>query len=239
VMMVRTLSAAALLGALLGAAPAFEVASIKPAGPSPMNHISSRMSVSQGRLLYTNVSLRDLLKEAFRLQDDQISGPDWIRVVRFDILAKLPAGVPSSQVPTMLQALLTDRFRLASHRQTKELPIYTLTVSKGGPKLPAAASSTGVKDTSGRSGHHATGKVTMERFADFLSRQLSRPVLDKTGLEGTFEIALDWAGDADAGASGPSLFTAVQEQLGLKLSAQKGLVEILVIDSVDRVPTEN
>ena len=221
------------------AAPAFEVASIRPSRPQHLNHMSSRTSVSDGRLLCTNVSLRDIVKQAYKVQDDQISGPDWIRVERFDILAKIPAEAPRVQVPLMLQALIAARFRLVFHRETKELPVYSLTVSKNGPKLQRADSSNGITHNSGRSGNHATGKVTMERLADFLSQRIGRTVLDKTGLEGAFEIVLDWSADTDDTASGPSLFTAVQEQLGLKLSAQKGPVEILVIDSVNKVPTEN
>jgi len=143
----------------------------------------------------------------------------------------------------MLQALLADRFRLTIHRETKELPVYGLTPAKNGPKLKAAESDSGITSNSNRTSWHVIAKVSMLRFTEFLSERVSRPVLDQTGLNGAFEITLDWAvDDAPAtsdGVAGPSIFTALQEQLGLKLTSTKGLVETIVVDQADRAPSDN
>ncbi|HXB68951.1 MAG TPA: TIGR03435 family protein [Candidatus Acidoferrales bacterium] len=248
--------AAFLVGPIWGqpAAPLeFEVASVKAAPPQLGNRLSTRMSVDPAWLRYTNVSLRDVLKQAYGVQDDQISGPEWLGVARFDIVAKIPAGVPKDGVPRMLQALLADRFKLALHRETKEARIYALAVAKNGSGLPKglqkAESTSGLTGNSSRTRHHAAGNVTMAQFADYLAQQVGRVVLDQTGLGGPFAIALDWVADdganpepatgADGAAAGPSLFMALQEQLGLRLGAQRGPVEMLVIDRAEKVPTEN
>ncbi len=143
----------------------------------------------------------------------------------------------------MLQALLAERFKLTLHRETKELPMYVLVVAKNGPKFKTTESETGISSNSSRTHWHVTAKGTMRRFAEFLSEEAGRPVVDQTGLSGSYELTLDWTPDdapaANDSAAGPSLFTALQEQLGLKLDATKGPVEILVIDRANRTPTEN
>jgi uncharacterized protein (TIGR03435 family) len=216
----------------------FEVATIKPAPGRVDGRLSMRMSVSKGRLNYTNVSLRDVVKAAYQVAEDQVAGPEWIDVERFSIAAKLPDGSASGEVPRMLQALLAERFKLALHRETREMPAYWLTVAKNGNKLKQTESAGGLSIGDDRVRHHISGRVTMESFADFLTQRLKRPVLDKTGMTGPFEVALEWVTD-DPEASGPSLFTALQEQMGLKLEAHKGPREILVIDRAEKAPTEN
>jgi uncharacterized protein (TIGR03435 family) len=218
----------------------FEVAAIKPAPSQPEGHVSIRMSVDNARLLYTNVSLRDILKQAYKLQDDQITGPPWLVANRFDIQATIPADVPKDQVPKMLQNLLAQRFGVTLHHETKELIRYTLTLVPNGPKLKTAETSTGVTGNNTKSRNTLSGKMTMEQLTDALASQLARPVIDQTGLTGNFEISLQWASDnATDPDAGPTLLTAVQEQLGLKLSAGKGPVEILVIDHAEKAPTAN
>ena len=231
--------------------PAFEVASIRPAPLQAIGRTSVRMSSDRGRLNYTNVSLRDVICQAYGVQSIQISGPDWLDTQRFDIVAKIPDGIDRGQLPRMFQALLADRFKLKLHIESKELPVYTLAAAKGGPKLQKAESISGLGSGSGGGRAHASGKVTMAAFADFLSRRLGRPVLDQTGLDGAYAVALEWAPDpseepsraaadgAAPGVSGPSLFTALEEQLGLRLAAAKGPVQVLVIDHAEKVPTEN
>jgi uncharacterized protein (TIGR03435 family) len=229
-------------GCLCGQA-AFEVASIKPSAPQPPGRTDSRMSTDTGRLNYTNVTVKDVLGQAYKVQAYQIAGPDWIETERFDIAAKIPAGAGRDQVPLMLQALLADRFNLTIHRETKELPVYTLNVAKNGPKLKTTESESGITSNSNRTSWHLTAKISMHRFAEFLSERVSRPVLDQTGLNGSFEITLDWAPDdapaTNDAAAGPSIFTALQEQLGLKLNATKGPVETIVVDRANRVPSDN
>ena len=233
------------------ARPEFEVASIKPSPPQPEGQTSTTMSVyaandgRNGSLKYTYVSLKEVLAEAYQVQQYQIAaGPEWLGSERFDIAAVIPAGSARDQVPPMLRNLLLDRFRLELHRETKELPVYALVVGKNGPKLKPAESATGISSNSNRVRWHISAQTSMLKFAEFLSFRLDRPVLDATGLSGAFEFTLDWtvdtvepAGAKDA-ASGPSIFTAVQEQLGLKLDARKGAVEILVIDHAEK-PSEN
>jgi len=222
---------------------AFEVASIKLSPPQPPGHTSTRMSIDNGRLNYTNVSLKDVIGKAHLVQSYQITGPDWIETERFDIAAKIPAEAARDQIPVMLQALLADRFGLTIHRETKELPVYALTPAKNGSKLKAAESDSGITSNSNRTSWHVIAKVSMLRFTEFLSERVSRPVLDQTGLNGAFEITLDWAVDdapaTNDGVAGPSIFTALQEQLGLKLTSTKGPVSAIVVDHADRAPSDN
>ena len=238
--------------------PEFEVASIKPAPPQAPGRVSTRMSADAGRLSYTNVSVSDVIAQAYRVQHNQISGPAWLDTERFDIAAKIPAGTAMDQIPQMFQALLADRFKLRLHREKKELPIYALVSRKNGPKLQHAESSGGLSIGYNPGRAHLSGNVTMAWFVDYPAVRLGRPVLDQTALEGAFAISLEWAPDsteepgsmamdhppglpdgAAPGTAGPSLSTALQEQLGLKLVGTKGPVEILVIDYADKIPTEN
>ncbi len=220
--------------------PVFEVASIKPAPPQAPGRVSTRMSANRGRLNYTNVSLRDVIGQAYHLQHGQISGPSWLDTERFDIAGKIPAGAGMDQIPQMLQSLLADRFKLKSHSETKEQPVYALVAGKNGPRLQKAESSSGLGGGSGRGRAHVSGKFSMPRFADYLSDRLGRPVLDQTKLDGAYAITLDWVPDSsEESAAGPSIFTALQQQLGLKLVATKGATTVLVIDHVEKAPTEN
>src|SRR5947209_1400099 len=138
---------------------AFKVASIKPAKPMPMGQIRIGMRADAGMLRYTNVSLKDCIRVAYRVKDFQVQAPDWTASTRFDIVAKLPAGSSEDQIPEMLQALLAERFKLTSHRDTKEHAIYALVPGKGGPKLKAAevAAADGAADTSKSGGYDARG----------------------------------------------------------------------------------
>jgi uncharacterized protein (TIGR03435 family) len=236
------LAAACLYGQ---APPEFEVATIKPAPPQSEGRTSTHTSsdTDTGKLLYSNVNLKELIAKAYKVQKYLINGPEWLETERFDIVAKFPPHSAEEQVPLMLQALLADRFRLTLHRETKVLPVYTLTVAGNGPKFKTIETASGISNNTTRTQKHAVAKVSMEGFAEFLSGQAGRPVLDKTGLTGAYEMTLDWANDSAPSASDadamPSLFTALQEQLGLKLAVAKGPVETLVLDHVDRTPTEN
>ena len=231
------------------ARPAFEVASIKPAPLQAPGRVSTGMSGDDGMLRYSNASLSDVIGRAYWVQQNQISGPAWLETERFDISAKIPAGVAKDQIPQMFQSLLADRFKLALHRETKELPIYALVAAKSGNKLHKAESSTGINTGTNSHGVHLTGQVSMQRFGDYLSTRLGRPVLDQTELDGVYTIALQWIPDpteepavtarSQPDASGPSLLTALQEQLGLKLVASKGPVQVVTIDHVEKSPTEN
>jgi uncharacterized protein (TIGR03435 family) len=188
-------------------------------------------------------------------------GPGWIRSAKFDIAAKSPASAPdyttiqffAGEAPELrlrLQALLEDRFNLKLHREMKQLPVYVLTVGKSGAKLRAAAGADNAPPLWGLTGKPngeaavwLKGKNTsMAQFADSLASITGRPVLDQTGLKGNFDFAMEYASDPNApGATpfaGPDMFTAFQEQLGLKLDAARAPVEVLVIDRVEK-PSAN
>jgi uncharacterized protein (TIGR03435 family) len=189
-----------------------------------------------------------MITVAYGVRYDQIStsGPGWINTDRFDIEAKTPGDVPPStaQVRLMMQSLLADRFQLRLHREMRDLPVYALVVGKNGAKLkPSDSDAREGGSVGGRADglHMETKKGSMEALARQLSSSAGRPVIDKTGLTGTYEYTLDWfpattvpAPESDV----PSLFNAVQEQLGLRLEATTAPQEVLVIDSVQK-PSEN
>jgi uncharacterized protein (TIGR03435 family) len=197
--------------------------------------------------VFTNVPLRRLIERAYGVKPFQLTGPDWIDNVRFDITAKYPGDTTNEQRALMLRTLLAERFHLAVHRESKDMPAYALVVAKSGPKLEDAKQS-GDSTSTGR-GRFEDKAVSMAGLADQLARQLEHPVVDKTGLTGIYNLKLEWTpddqpagkGDGASGepALGPSIFGALQEQLGLKLQTQKLPVEVIVVDHVDRTPVEN
>jgi uncharacterized protein (TIGR03435 family) len=244
--MKRTVAATiALLAVTLSAQPqpAYVVASIKP-NTSGSSNSSSRGS--QGQVVFTNQSLKRLIERAYNVKPFQVTGPEWMENARFDIVAKYPPDTKDDDRSLMLRALLEDRFKLAVHRESKEMPGYALVVAKRGPKLKRAQPRDGSDtNTTGSRLRTLTAKNTsMAALADLISRNLSEIVVDRTGLEGAYDFELRWTNDdqnsssADADAA-PSLFTALQEALGLRLQPQKVPTEIIVVDHVERVPTEN
>jgi uncharacterized protein (TIGR03435 family) len=180
------------------AAPlAFEVATVKVSDPQPMDSIRVSMGSDPGRINYGYVTLRELLARAYQMKQIQISGPSWIDSARYDVTAKIPEGAVD-QVPAMLRTLLEERFRLKTHRETKELPIYELAAGKGGPKLEEAKNKDAgarVMMEHGNDGnmHASVQSVTMARLTDILGRWVDRPVIDKTNLTGSYDITLDLA----------------------------------------------
>jgi uncharacterized protein (TIGR03435 family) len=174
------------------------------------------------------------------------------------------AGIGIEKLRPMLQALLADRFHLTLHRQTRDLQVYELAVAEGGPKLQEASpqymNPNGINGPEGRlpkrglmkmgPGELTDQDTTLERFSEQLSWQLGRTVVDKTGLTGTYDFSLRWTpGESEAGmmkltgvkpeaGDGPSIFTAIQEQLGLKLETKTSPMSIVVVDRVER-PAEN
>jgi uncharacterized protein (TIGR03435 family) len=294
--------------------PKFEVASVKPAEPQSAGMIRIRMSggpgtPDPGQLTYTNVSLKNILMNAYAVKGYQLSGPKWLDSERFDIVAKIPMGATKEQFRLMLQNLLAERFKLTLHHETKELPMYALVVGKGGAKLkesvdddatasggapppPPPPGPDGAGPVMGRLRVGADGmpqlppgmgkngmmmmmtngrlravgnRQPVSALTEMLGNQLGYPVVDATGLKATYDFTLDFAPDglngpmgmlpppppehdgAGGGSpmasapemGGPTIFTALQEQLGLKLEQRKGPVDLLVIDRLEKVPTEN
>jgi uncharacterized protein (TIGR03435 family) len=187
-----------------------------------------------------NVTLKACITWAYRVTDAEVAGPPWLTDERFDIVARTESGKPQ---PEMMQALLAERFKLVVHRESKELTVYSLVVAKNGPKLKRVDPGEG--DTTSRRGHLTATRTSMHGLARFLGGpnvRLGRPVMDKTGLDGVFDFELTWTpeGSKDEKADAPpSIFVALQEQLGLKLESQKAPVDVLVVDHIEKAPTEN
>jgi uncharacterized protein (TIGR03435 family) len=297
---------------LVAQALTFEVATVKTAQPpNPAAILAGQpphvgINVQGTRVDIGFLSLAELIPAAFKVKPYQVSGPDWMKAERFDILAKMPDGSNKDQMPEMLQALLAERFQLKVHRETREDGVYALVVAKGGPKLkeadpdpetpPAGEPAPGtvtLPNGAGqikidRGGGGATvvspqtgttkmsmtpdghmriemGKVTMSAFAEMLNRFVDKPVMDMTDLKGNYQVALELSmdnllnmaqaagvnvplpggrggGPGGTAASDPSgsssIFTSVQ-QLGLRLEPRKAPLEYIVVDHVEKTPSEN
>jgi uncharacterized protein (TIGR03435 family) len=226
----------AILIVLAGSAmaqPAFEVASVKPDASETG---VSRIKIGSGNVIIENVSLRRLISVAYGIPDSRqylLAGPDWLESEHFDISAKYNPTIKDDDVPPMLLSLLAERFKLAAHRETRQISGYAMVIGKNGSKLkPAVSPQPGFLTLAG----HAEGtSVSMSDLADRLSRaafQLDRPVVDFTGLTGRYDLTLDWA------PTDP-IFSALEEQLGLKLEARKMPLEVLIVDHADKVPSAN
>lgn len=227
---------------LIAASPEFEVATVKQSPPPQGALIQINLGrLLNGRLTFDNASLADCLKYAYGIVSDaQLAGPDWIKSkeVRFDIVAQAPPATPRDQVELMLQNLLAERLNVVVHHEQKQLAYLALVVGKNGPKL---RESKGPAQNSAARGHIKATQMPMLSLATLLSRFERQTVVDRTGLTGSFEFNLEWTPD-DAikpDDSGPSLFTAVEEQLGLKLESRKGPLDVLVVDSAGKAPTDN
>ncbi len=235
------LGASGTAGSMAQTAPTFDVASVKPSDPAARN---IQMSNSPGMFTAKNCTVKALIVLAYDLRDFQLSGgPGWLDSDRFDIDAK-PGG-SAEHTKAMVRALLADRFQLAVHRETRTLPVYELTVAKNGPRLKTSADGEPMGITGGEStgtSHGSFQAVDLKTLAGYLSNQVDRIVIDKTGLQGTYDFSLNWVkNEAQAGSitsDAPSIFTAVQEQLGLRLQSEKGPVEVLVVDKAEK-PTPN
>ena len=214
------------------AAPVFEVAAIKPHNPAEPG---GGFSFQHGRLTISNTALRVLIMSAYSVKDFQISGgPNWIDGERFDVLAQAPDNSDPRDLNLMLRALLADRFRLTFHRETRESSIYALVVAKNGPKIRSSAPDAQYSMRMGPAGMSAT-KMSIHDFADTVAGYTRRSVVDRTGLDGDFDFKFDWSLQDP---NSPSIFTALQEQLGLKLEAEKGPTEFLIIDHAE-MPSAN
>jgi uncharacterized protein (TIGR03435 family) len=221
----------------------FEVAVIRPTS-ADMNTGTSFNVFEGGRLRITNEPVKLLIRVAFQLQNSQIvGGPSWLDTDRYDIEAKTgrPERITPGQLSPLMQNLLAERFHLRFHRETREMAVGALMVAKGGPRLKAKVEGEGAAmNTSGGPGTSqliATG-VSMELLAGYVANRLGRVVVDRTGLSDSYDFTLDWSPDPPPDSKAPTLITALQEQLGLRLERQKAPVEVLVIDGIER-PSQN
>ncbi len=295
----------------------FEVATIKkPALSIQAQALAGKlhvgMKVDGARVDFGSMTIADLIVAAYKVKSFQVSGPDWIKTERWDIVAKLPEGANKDQVPEMLQSLLADRFKLAIHRDTKDQSIYALIVAKGGSRLKESppdeetpadapppkeekgvttldtgqgkmsikADGNGGATVKGPNGmtqkvtmsngmmHIELNKTTMDQMAEALARFVDRPVVNMTDLKGNYQVALDLTmedlmrvarsagvtvppgalaggggggdkpGDSASDPGESSIFRSVQE-MGLKLDARKAPLELIVVDHIEKTPTEN
>jgi uncharacterized protein (TIGR03435 family) len=216
----------------------FEVASVRLIPPDKGGMISVSAPGSP-TFTASNVSLKILIAMAYGVDSENISGPSWLPSQQYDVTAKTEGNsrLTYKQLREPLQKLLQERFQLQVHRQTKEGSGYALVVAKNGPKL---------HQTKGEPPHAYIIKgglrvqnLSLDALAGSLTRPASRPIVNETGIKGNFDINLDYAPEGAVNSELPSLFTALQEQLGLQLVTRKVPVEMLAIDHVERVPTEN
>lgn len=235
--------------------PVFEVATIKPTKPGTQGR-AFRISGHQFSTINTSVS--DLIIEAYGLHARQITGgPSWMESDKYDLLAQpdIDGQLNPQQLKIMIQKLLADRFKLTFHRDKKELSVYAIVVGKTGPKLTKSESTGAFPGLFFRGlGNLPARNATMAEFAAVMQAAvLDRPVVDQTGLTGRYDFLLTWTPDqsqfvglgatvppppADNADAPPDLFTAFQQELGLRLESTKAPVEVLVIDHVEK-PSEN
>ena len=240
----------------------FEVASVKRTDRC----FAGNPSIDPGSVTLRGVPLKGVLMEAFKVKMEQIEGPSWLETDCFEISARMPEGATRDQLPAMLEALLTERFKLVSHKEDRSRSGYVLVVEKDGPKFKEDDPNANFMGH-GRSGMmlfgafghgRLKGAMTMATLASNLSRQGYGPVQDATGLTGKYDIDLTWTPDkafepgtavatasaatppgADIPAPEANLFTALRESLGLKLEHRNVQVQFVVIDHIERIPTEN
>jgi uncharacterized protein (TIGR03435 family) len=234
-------------------APSFEVASVKPAKELVVNGWHSIGGVppiapDQKSIHLASVTLMSLISRAYDVQPpDSVSGPPWLSTERYEIDAKAPEAAKQGQVPAMLQTLLVERFHLRVHRESKGVRGYALVAVKSASALSPADPNAPKGSTLSGSGHLVYSGITLAGFAAALGRLIAQPVLDATGIDGTFNITLDAAPDSLPGLNArtkaadsgyPSVFAALK-QFGLALEPRNVTVNILVVDSADRVPVPN
>jgi uncharacterized protein (TIGR03435 family) len=238
----------------------FEVASIKPAPPmtpelmrSGQRHIG--VKIDKARADFGGMPLTELIARAYKVKSYQVTGPEWMKS-RFDILAKMPDGATEEQVPEMLQALLADRFKLKVHTDSKEFPVYALVAGKNGPKLTPQPDDYDAKKPS------TTHPMTVENFSQMLSSLCDRPVVDQTEIKGRYMISMEFmlqglmnrarsmarqqappsgnANPADAASDpGDSGAFATAQTYGLKLEPRKLMLPLIVVDHLEKDPSDN
>ncbi len=207
--------------------------------------LGANIQVSPDGVTLRRVALKTAIAWGYHVLDYQVSGPDWLGTERFDIAAKAAAAAPEDQLRAMMQTLLADRFKVALHRQTKEMQAYVLVVGKNGPKLTESK-------TDGESQVQPDEKrmaisilrTPISPLLDLLYNVLRTPIVDETGLKGKYDLQINMMKYMNLGQGGPVdpvgiITTALQEELGLKLESRKMPIDLLVIDHAEKAPTEN
>ena len=237
--------------------PRFDVASVKPNVSSKGGGEGSRrenVQSSPGSLILRNVSMRTMVRWAYNVQEFQVTGPGWMADERYDIDAKAAGPATEAQMRLMMRTLLADRFKLTAHTTQKEMQTMAAVVAKGGSKLKPAANQDGPYTLIPAPGKEGPLAITIKSIstaeaAGLLSGPLQMPVVDDTGLKGRFDVTIDlttYIADLrkqtlppDQGTIIDVLNQVAQDQLGLKLESRKAPVQMVIVDSAERVPTAN
>jgi len=249
-LMSLVLPTAVIVGQVAPSAPSFEVASVKPSQHTVGPDYNNQLTYSQNGLTARNVTLKRLVAEAYVVQLNQVSGPNWLDQNEYDIDARTAGANTREQMAPMLRTLLAGRFNLVEHNEAREMRVYELVVGKSGPRIHALKDG---ETPATQAGFHFHGD--MRQFADLLAAQFSIPapqnpsepargfgpqipVVDKTGLAGVFDFSVDMRPDL-----GTDMFTAWQralrDQLGLSLESRKENLSVIFVDSAAKIPTEN
>jgi len=238
--LVWTWSAVYCLGQTAPAGPQFAAATVKPSNTVDN---SSSYNTNNGRVTVRNMTLKQLIGAAYSVKDFQISGgPGWMEADRFSIDAVAEAKSTQKELAGMMQSLLGARFQLAIRRESRPFSGYAMVVAKGGMKIQPVEGEGSSMNTN--NGKLRTKHASMDRLADWVARQVGRPVVNETGVEGGFDFTLEWVPergprtDSSEAPSGPSLFTALTEQVGVRLESKKVPIEVLVIERAEK-PAEN
>jgi uncharacterized protein (TIGR03435 family) len=232
-----------------GRLPAFEVASIRPAGTQGEGgegNSRSQIEYAADGLTMLNVDLSEMIQWAYDLEHYQVLVPGILEGQRYDVRARSGDPVAVNTLRLMLQDLLATRFKVKHHQVQKRIPVYELVVAKGGPRLPKSnadtVQSSSLKESLPRviDGSFVFTNVSIPEFAKQLTelRGIELPVVDRTGIQGVYDITLKSAASALLEPNGPSLLTLIQEQIGLKLVSAKDPVEIVVVDRAEK-PSAN
>jgi uncharacterized protein (TIGR03435 family) len=236
-------------------APAFDVASVKVSSPGAAPGERRRrdnIQVSPGTVTMRGVSLKVAIRWAWHVTEFQVTGPDWLDSERYEIAGKAAGPATEEQLRLMMQSLLQERFKLALHRQTKELSAYVLVVGKNGPKVhETKTEGESSIDINQRQLSVSVQRAPVSQLIDLMSNVLRAPVVDMTGLTGRYDLTLNVAKyAADMAAQGKSMDSApadpqalismiLQEELGLKLEARKMPLELVIVDHAEKSPIEN
>jgi uncharacterized protein (TIGR03435 family) len=230
------------------APPAFEVASVK------VNIAGTNAGMGRGREIVTpspagitmiNVRLKTVIQWAYHVQPVQVSGPGWLDVDRYDVVAKAAGATPEDQLRQMMQTLLADRFKLAFHRESKEMQAYIITVAKTGLKIKELTTEGDMAIQPSPPAGATFQRATVSKLAELLSEPLQSPVIDETGLTGRYDFKLDVSNFLDPttpmGINDviPIVIQAAQQQLGVKIDQKKIPVEMLMVDHAEKIPVEN
>jgi uncharacterized protein (TIGR03435 family) len=240
------------LGAVAGgwaqSTPAFDAATVR-VNPS---HENGRQTVGPAGITYRSVTLLDCVAAAYGVREYQVVGPDWLLTERYDVMGKATGPSTREELMAMLRRLLAERFRLRSHEETKELPVYKMVARKTNPRLRDATAGATENSSAFEQGALQFRNMTMGALAEYLGRMRStgRPVIDRTGLAGHYDFTVQLFEATDMSiadmkramaeaSDGSAVLAAVQAQLGLKLENDRAPYRMVVVDHAEKAPVEN